>query len=148
MPIIILLIIGILIATAVHLGAKKLRDHPDAVRKMAAGGGLMALLWLACRIGLGRIASIVTGLAMLLPAIHHLLRQMGYEPPSQKPSPPSAMTIEEACKVLGVGSAASESDIREAHKRLMQKNHPDQGGNDYLASKINQARDMLLKQKR
>ncbi len=57
----------------------------------------------------------------------------------------SAMTREEACQVLGVSNSASEEEIRDAYKRLMMKNHPDGGGTDYLAQKINQARDTLLK---
>jgi DnaJ homolog subfamily C member 19 len=54
------------------------------------------------------------------------------------------MTREEAYQVLGVHPGASEDDIRAAHRRLMQGAHPDRGGSDWLASRINQARDVLL----
>jgi hypothetical protein len=54
------------------------------------------------------------------------------------------MTREEALAVLGLAEGASAADIRSAHRRLMRGAHPDQGGSDWLAARINQARDVLL----
>ena len=56
----------------------------------------------------------------------------------------STMSEREARRVLGLDESATNEDIVATHRRLMQKLHPDRGGSDYLASKINQAKDRLL----
>ncbi len=54
------------------------------------------------------------------------------------------MTRQEALAVLGLAEGAAAEEIRAAHRRLMRGAHPDQGGSDWLASRINEARDVLL----
>lgn len=58
------------------------------------------------------------------------------------------MTTDEAYEVLGLKQDASKQDILTAHRKLMQKLHPDHGGSDYLAAKINLAKHTLLKNHR
>ncbi len=60
------------------------------------------------------------------------------------PATSGPMSRAEALSVLGLGEDADAAAIRAAHRRLMQAAHPDRGGSDWLAARINQARDVLL----
>lgn len=60
------------------------------------------------------------------------------------PAPKASLQLEEAAAILGVAIDAGEEEIRAAHKKLISQLHPDKGGTDYLAAKINDARNRML----
>ncbi|MBT3438031.1 MAG: DnaJ domain-containing protein [Oceanospirillaceae bacterium] len=70
-----------------------------------------------------------------------------FQQPKSESTPPttSTMDAQQARQILGVDEDASNEEITDAHKRMMAKNHPDKGGSTYLASQINQAKDVLFK---
>lgn len=53
--------------------------------------------------------------------------------------------IEEAYEILGIAMDASDEEIDRAYKELIRKNHPDMGGSEYIAKKINAAREYIIK---
>lgn len=59
------------------------------------------------------------------------------------PKPAEDLSEAEACAILGVGPTASPEDINAAWRRLMARAHPDQGGTEGLAARVNAARDRL-----
>ena len=76
-----------------------------------------------------------------LDRIHEGWRERRGPPPGPSSD---GLNEDEARAVLGVGPDATREEIVAAHRRLMQRVHPDRGGSDYLAAKLNAAKDLLL----
>lgn len=110
---------------------------------VAALGGLsLALLMILT----GRAPAALGALALLGPMLYQNWQAgRGRRPEGvARPAARAALSRQEALEVLGLDPGATEAEIREAHLRLMRAAHPDAGGSDWLASRINQARDVLL----
>ena len=87
--------------------------------------------------------------AKYLPFIGRLYaqnKQQNGQQQTQAPPPKGkhTMSSDEAMEVLALEPGYSKEDVIQAHRRMMQKVHPDRGGSDYLAAQINQAKDILL----
>ena len=106
-----------------------------------AGLSLALLLLLS---GRGPVAFFALSLAFPLVRDWWLPRRLAHPPDPPKARPAGPMSVEEALEVLGLRPGATEEEIRAAHHRLMRAAHPDSGGSDWLAARINQARDVLL----
>jgi hypothetical protein len=90
----------------------------------------------------GKISAVLIGICALLPLASRL------HPQPKKASFPldaQEMTREKAAAILGVSASSEPEAIKAAHKKLMQKLHPDKGGSAYLAQVLNGARECLLK---
>jgi DnaJ homolog subfamily C member 19 len=119
---------------------------------VALGGLTLALLLILT----GRGGMALGGLALFGPLIWQKWREARNRQSGNRQSGPGAstaqpppnrsgtMTRDEAYQVLGLRPGASKADIRAAHRRLMRGAHPDAGGSDWLASRVNEARDILL----
>ena len=75
----------------------------------------------------------------------YLIFSSRIRPAPPRAARPEALSEAEARAILGVSSTATKAEINEAWRRLMGRAHPDQGGTEGLAARVNAARDRLLK---
>jgi hypothetical protein len=150
----------------VLMGALGMFSHAQVATIKAFGMWVAALGGLALAVLLfltGRGPTAIAALAMLGPLVWSWLgeaRRNATSPPRGSGAAPGgektqtrgsarptggAMSRDEAWAVLGLQPGATEEQIRAAHRRLMRAAHPDSGGSDWLAARINQARDVLLR---
>ncbi len=113
---------------------------------VAGIGGLLlaALLFLTGRGGVALAALVMLGPLLWSWVVGPKVGTTGKSRPGAPRARPGAMTRAEALEVLGLPPSASKAEIQAAYLRLMRAAHPDQGGSDWLAARINQARDVLL----
>lgn len=135
---------GWLVMQAAREGLGGGENRMMTVLKVVIWLGLVAVL-LAAR--LWPLAFMVLLAAVAVTAIEQWrARTIQMEENANPPAPTTrkAMTVEEAASILGVSIDADAEAVRAAHRKLIGQIHPDKGGTDYLAAKINEARDFLL----
>ncbi|MCW8852365.1 MAG: molecular chaperone DnaJ [Gammaproteobacteria bacterium] len=127
---------SIIISIVAMLGILAITGHLNVIT--AAIAGLVALLPRAMQ------------LFRYLPLVSRMFQNKGQQNNQQNnhsQSPPggkTAMSRQEAMEVLGLKADFTKEEVIQAHRRMMQKIHPDRGGSDYLAAQINQAKETLL----
>lgn len=140
------------------------QSSPERRRKLLRRGGFIGLFAIILILAAtGRVHWLMAAATAIIPLIkilfglllrslpflqvwlkHRQSRDRQSSPPPSVPPSSSDLTEDEAWQLLGLEHGASREEIIQAHKHLMQKLHPDRGGNDYLAAKLNAARDLLL----
>ena len=156
-----LIILIAIIGIALILWHKITRSKGDERKKMifwSVIGSLAAILTILALTGhLNIITAAIAGLVALLPRamqfakylpfINRLYQKNNQQHQQQAHTPPpgrQAMSPDEAREVLGLKPGHTKENVIQAHRRMMQKVHPDRGGSDYLAAQINKAKDTLL----
>lgn|SRR5690554_6235587 len=142
-------------------GALDPQKKKDATWKIFLGVAGALLLFMILT---GRAHVLTAAFAALIPIARRLPAMLRYIPmvrrvlgdqkespggeqrqSAQSPTVNGQLSVSEACEILGVAPDCSREEVITAHRRLMQKIHPDRGGNDYLAAKVNEAKAVMLR---
>lgn len=154
--IILIAVIGIALIVWSKISKAKGDKRKKLVYWSIAGGIGAILLVLAVTGHLNLITAMIAGLVALVPRLMSLLKYLPFfsrmyqqhqsqKPGQQAPAAKNAnMGKDEAMEILGLKDGYNKEDVIQAHRRMMQKNHPDRGGSDHLAAQINTAKDALL----
>ena len=134
----------VVLAVVLSLQASESAAEKRRVEHVLTGALVVAgAVYMLMRVGLPWLG---VGLVLLYSAARRLGSRAAPKP--REDGRPSAakppMTRDEAYQVLGLEPGAPPETIRDAYRRLMKKMHPDQGGTNYLAARINEARKVLL----
>jgi DnaJ-domain-containing protein 1 len=138
----LLLVGGLLLALFWLLRQLPQRETGRVLRWLAMATATLVMLLLLAR---GGAAVLLPVGLVLLPILFRYWHSRESVQPDES-HPPARVTLEreEAYRVLGLHPGASREAIKAAHRRLMQRVHPDHGGSDELAARVNRAKDLLL----
>jgi|GEM_PF-6156630 len=147
------IILGAIIVVCVLIGFWKLQQSEQVKANQSIVYGLLSLgvvgFILIATTGISYAMVVyVVALTPVLPFAMRLFQHSYYEQPAYDElsivNAAALMQREEALQVLGLDEMATADDVKKAHKAMILRVHPDQGGSDYLTQKVNQARDMLI----
>lgn len=132
----IYLLIGILLLFVLFSLIKKGRNLK---RVLHIGSVVTVMIFV-----LKRPAALLNLLNILFPLLFRAVNSSAYDEKIASKKAENVLTKEEAREILGVKENADEQEIKAAFKKLMIKNHPDQGGSNYIANRLVKARNKLL----
>ena len=141
----LLLTVGALIGLAWMFANMKSRQAAQSLRIILGLLGVILGAVLTLRgLPVAGVPVLTAALGLLVVALNGGPRARVGGGAARGASPTGGMSRKEAAEVLGVALDASPEEIRKAHRELMKKVHPDAGGSDALAARVQQAKDILL----